>query len=248
MVLKLLLRMILLIRGLLLPFWLAIYTAICCTSVLVAIFILRSRFIEYFLLRIWAKHIVWVVGLRLHVTGLDKIPPQGVLFIFNHQSLLDIPVIHSAIPRDLRFGAKIELFSIPIFGRTMRAMRVLPIPRGQREEAIRVLERSAVRIKKGESFILAPEGTRQKENQLGEFRSGPFILSIQAGCPLVPVVLRGIHDVLPKNSLLIHTCRWVTDVNVDILDPINGAEFNFPQREDFKKLARDRMLVRFLNN
>jgi 1-acyl-sn-glycerol-3-phosphate acyltransferase len=152
---------------------------------------------------------------------------------------LDIPVVHAGLPRDFRFGAKIELYRIPIFGRTMTAMGALPIARGNRKEAIRVLEGAAQRMKNGESFILAAEGTRQREPVIGEFKSGPFILAVHAQRPVVPIVIKNIHDVLPKKGLLINARRWTSTVEVSVLPAIDGAEFNFENREKLKNLVRE---------
>src|SRR5438552_1467751 len=82
----------------------------------------------------WGRVLCKAVGIRLHVRGLENIPEGGVLYVFNHQSLLDIPIIHAAIgpPRDFRFGSKIELFKIPIFGLAMRRSGALPIARANR--------------------------------------------------------------------------------------------------------------------
>jgi 1-acyl-sn-glycerol-3-phosphate acyltransferase len=162
-----------LVRGVLLPFIIILFTALCSALVLLDAFTTRKRTWQTGVLHFWAKSLVRLSGLRLKVSGLENIPAGGVVYVFNHQSLFDIPVVHAAIPRDFRYGAKTELYKIPGFGATMTAMGVIPIARANRSEAIHALAVAATRIQKGESFILAPEGTRQKESRIGEFKSGP---------------------------------------------------------------------------
>ncbi len=229
------------IRAIFLPLLLILETALSCSTALIATFLIRSRKVDTYLIQLWCRGICFLVGIKPRVKGLENIPPGGVIYVFNHQSLLDIPVIHAGILRDFRFGAKIELFKVPLFGATMRALGALPIARGNRSDAIRVLEAAATRMQNGESFVLAPEGTRQKEPRIGEFKSGPFILAIKAKRPLVPVVIKNIHAIMPRKALLIHRNRWTSFVDVTVLKAVDGAEFNFDQREDFKNRVREVM-------
>src|SRR5205823_2559565 len=139
---------------------------------------------------------------------------------FNHQSHVDIPSIHSTIRRRLRFGAKIELFKIPIFGAAIRAAGVLPIARANRDEVYRVYRQAAAKLAAGWSFILAPEGTRQREPRIGPFKRGPFVFAIDAQVPLVPIVLKGTFDVLPKSSRLVNVGAWSRTVTLHALPPV----------------------------
>jgi len=230
------------IRALFLPIILIVHTAVLSALGIFCALVFRNRKLDTWIIQFWSKGICFFVGLRLRVTGLENIPPGGVLFVFNHQSLLDIPVIHAGIPRDFRFGAKLELFSIPIFGQAMKSMGALPIARSNRAEAVQVLESAAQRMNEGLSFILAPEGTRQREARIGEFKSGPFIMAIQAKRPVVPVVIKNIQQVLPKKALLMNSKNWVTTINVRVLPPVNGAEFNFDNRDELKNLVRAAMV------
>lgn len=229
------------LRAIVLPVLLILYTGFCCVVALLAVFFIRKRTLENKIVRMWTTGICWMVGIKLNVQGAENIPPGGVLFVFNHQSLLDIPVMHSALPKDFRFGAKTELFRIPLFGRTMTALHALPIARGNRAEAIQVLEEASKRMVNGESFALAPEGTRQKEAAIGEFKTGPFVMAIQAKRPVVPVVIKNIHRIMPRKALLIHKNAWVSEVNVSILKAVDGAQFNFENRDVFRNQVREAM-------
>jgi 1-acyl-sn-glycerol-3-phosphate acyltransferase len=201
----------------------------------------RREFIT-FIIQSWSHGLCWMAGIRIHASGLEKIPSGGVLYIFNHQSHLDIPVVHWGIPRDFRFGAKSELFKIPVFSRAMRRAGALEIPRFQRSQAVKVLEDAERRIKGGESFILAPEGTRQEEAAIGEFRSGPFVVAIKAQAPLVPVVLKGVEKVLPKGTILMNWKSFYNDVQLQILDPIKTSDFSYEKRDELKAMVRERFI------
>ena len=199
----------------------------------------RRRHLNW--IRAWASGLVRACGLEIHLLGLKNIPTGGGIYVFNHTSLFDIPVMHSALPVDFRFGAKAELFKIPVFGAAMRKAGALEIARRERHKTIHVYRRSVDRIHRGESFVLAPEGTRQKSERLGEFKSGPFVLAIEAQAPIIPVVLCGLSQVLPRKSLLINAGFWRRPVWVEVLPPIATSGMTFDDRERLKSLVREQM-------
>ena len=173
------------------------------------------------LIRQWASAVIGTFGIRADVRSESNIPDRGGgIIVFNHQSLFDIPVLMTSTPKHIRFGAKIELFSIPFFGRAMRAVGTLPIARENRTEVLKIYREAEKQFAQDYVFCLAPEGTRQKEPQIGRFKKGPFVFAINAGVPVIPVVIRGAHEVLPKKSLLVNVGQWARTVTVDYLPPI----------------------------
>ncbi len=198
-----------------------------------------------FFLKIWALIINFLARIDVKILGTTNIPQEGCLFVFNHLSLFDIPVIQSVINKRVRFGAKKELFKIPIFGQAMAIAGALKIDRGDRADAIRTLREASRRMReKNESFILAAEGTRQKENKLGDFKSGPFILAIETQCLIVPVVVSGTYKVLPKKNLFFDLTKR-HKVYVEFLKPISTHGYNVDQRHEFKDMIRGQMLEAF---
>lgn len=189
-------------------------------------------------IRTWARSIVGFLGLRVETEGFENLPAlgRGAIFVFNHQSHLDIPSIHSVIPRTLRFGAKIELFKIPVFGAGMRTVGVLPIARADREEVFRVYREAAAKFREGYSFILAPEGTRQEEPRIGPFKKGPFVFAIESQVPIVPIVLKGTFDALPKGSRVVNAGRLTRTVKLRVLPAIETKGMG---REDLNRLMED---------
>ncbi len=190
------------------------------------------------LIRAWARATVGLFNIHVEPSGLEHLPPpgRGAIFLFNHQSHMDVPSIHSVIARTLRFGAKIELFKVPLFGAGMRAVGVLPIARADRAAVFRVYRDAASRLADGWSFILAPEGTRQDEPRIGPFKKGPFLFAIEAQAPLIPIVLKGTIDVLPKGRLAINAGRWSRTVRLRVLAPVETSGLS---KKDMTRLMED---------
>ncbi|MEZ4473781.1 MAG: lysophospholipid acyltransferase family protein [bacterium] len=174
-------------------------------------------------IRALGDRIVRRADIRVHVTGgadLDGARPH--VYMSNHQSLLDIPVLAAALPaRSLRFVAKTELFRIPIFGRAMRSADIVEVDRGDHERARASLDRAAALMATGISVWIAPEGTRSPDGRLAPLKKGGFHLARAAGVPIVPVALNGTGGVLRKNSLDMRRGRAV-HVTIGAPIPVAG--------------------------
>jgi 1-acyl-sn-glycerol-3-phosphate acyltransferase len=229
-------------------FAVAISLTLCGTHATAIIFvslIKRPQWSDIFI-RHWARTILKLARIRLEVSGLENVPDEGVVFLFNHQSLLDIPIVHTAIPhKTFRFGSKKELFKLPIFGTGMRIAGIIPIDRQNRDKAIGALNEAGKRLRAGESFVLAPEGTRQKKPILGPFKTGPFALAINNDAKLVPVVINGAHDVLPAKTAFFRYRKNQSVVKVRILEPIPTKDYTFDTRNELKDLTRAKMLTAY---
>jgi 1-acyl-sn-glycerol-3-phosphate acyltransferase len=192
---------------------------------------------------IWARVILWAFGIDVEVKGEQYLPEKGGgIVVFNHQSLFDIPILLVSTNKHFRFGAKIELFRIPIFGAAMRAVGTLPIARENRAEVLRVYEEAKARFANDILFVLAPEGTRQKEPVIGRFKKGPFLFAINAGVPLMPVVMRGAHKVLPKKNVGINVGRWRGLIEVEYLPPVSTAGLTPEQIDPLMNGVREDMV------
>ena len=221
-----------------------IFTIVYALFVVILILIGLRSTIDFFIHK-WAWVINWLARLEVHGQGNENEPPGPCLFVFNHLSLLDIPIALVVIKKMIRFGAKKELFMIPIFGQAMQLAGVLRINRGDRSHAISTLKKAHGRITEtGQSFILAAEGTRQSENKIGEFKSGPFVLAIDSQCPLVPVVIYGAHEAMPKRDLFFRLEKK-HKVCVEILPPIDTKKYTFEDRHELKKMVRNQMSESF---
>ena len=178
-------------------------------------------------IRVWASVVLGTFGIRVIVEGEENIPRTGGgIIVFNHQSHLDIPSLVAATAQQIRFGAKIELFSIPFFGPAMASIGTLKISRDNRTEVLRIYQEASKRFDEGILFVLAPEGTRQKEPRLGRFKKGPFIFAMNAKVPVVPAVLKGAYDVLPPKHLLINVGRFRRTIRLKFLPPVDTTKYS----------------------
>lgn len=149
----------------------------------------------------WAPGLLWAGGAKLDVRGLDRVDfSKPCVFVVNHQSMLDIPVLFRALPVNLHFIAKKELFSVPFLGWYMTVSGMVPIDRRKTNEAIGVLKKSGARIAAGMNVIAFAEGTRSRTGAIGPFKKGAFMLAIEAQVPVVPVAIEGARDVLPSDG------------------------------------------------
>jgi 1-acyl-sn-glycerol-3-phosphate acyltransferase len=142
---------------------------------------------------------VRVAGVKVEPIGLDKLDvARTYLFMSNHTSNLDPPILLPLIPRRTSVMAKKELFSYPILGETMRIGALVPVDRGNREAGITAVEAAAKVIRQGINMTIYVEGKRSFDGKLLPFKKGPFYLAMECGVPVVPVTIVGTHLIMPK--------------------------------------------------
>ena len=218
-------RILIFLRSILVTvYFFTIHTAVCSLWVIFSVSVGRSRkVIDYIVQRVWSRWVLILAGVTVEVRGAENVPAEkgGGVVVFNHQSYADIFALYGYFPDSIRFGAKVELFKIPIFGVAMRVVGVLPIDRSNREKVLKIYEAAIPRLHNGEYLALAPEGTRQNEKKLGKFKTGPFIFAVQAQMPLYPVVIEGAMDVMPKSSILFNPNAWRRKIVMQILPPVS---------------------------
>jgi len=180
---------------------------------------------------------VRVVGVRLRVKGIERIPPGVCLFAANHTSSADAPAIVGAIPRRVAVLLKASLFRWPIVGQAFRSAHFIPVNRGARDSAIASVEKATEAMKAGQSFLIYPEGTRSPDGRLQEFKKGAVVMAIRAGVPIVPMVCSGAHRVMEKRSLVIHPGEIV----VEFLEPIDASQYSFEERDVLNQKVHDAM-------
>ncbi len=157
------------------------------------------------LARSWAKFLLWGIGCRVRVAGLEHLEPEATyVFACNHSSMLDIAALQVALPPNFRWIAKKELFAIPVFGAAMLKAGYIPIDRSDSRAALVSLQEAAARIRGGASVLIFPEGTRSLDGRLLPFKNGGFVLALRSGRPVAPVALLGSGRALPAKSLLIN--------------------------------------------
>ncbi len=186
-----------------------------------------------FLAALWSRCAVVLSGIRLEA-DLAAVPAQGpVVFIVNHQSQFDIP-ISTLLLRDHypAFVAKKTLFNIPFVGWAFRVGKHIPIDRKNSRSAMRSMDRAAEVAKAGRSIVIFPEGTRQLDtSKLGEFKTGGIILALKTGLPVVPVVMVGTGEILPKGHI---TLKRRHRVLVRALPPMDASSYTLKDRNRFR--------------
>lgn len=219
----------------------ALWTVFSATLQLLMIPFFPRRFREILISQGWSRGLLLFAGVRLKVEGVENLPSTGALFVFNHCSLYDIPIAHAAIWRPIRFGAKQELFKIPFLSAGMRGQKVIPIDRANRDKVLNSYRKIYPEVRAGDNVILAPEGTRQKEEKIGPFKTGPFIFSVECGCPMVPVVISGASQLLGKKSFWINIGHLITTVHVRILKPVDPKKYSMDSLELFMSEVKEKM-------
>lgn len=155
--------------------------------------------------RLWSLQLLFMCSVKVTVEGREKLKKdQRYVFVANHQSYFDIPVMYAGLFAGLSFIAKKELFLIPFFGWGMAAVGHIWIDRKNARRARKSITRAVSMLKRNKiSLVLFPEGTRSVSGKVGEFKRASFVLALEAGVPVVPVAICGTRDVQPKASLKI---------------------------------------------
>jgi 1-acyl-sn-glycerol-3-phosphate acyltransferase len=153
----------------------------------------------------WSRALVRIADIDLTVEGLANLPrDRACIYMSNHQSHYDIPILYSVFPGTLRMVAKAELFRVPIWGRAMREAGFVRVTRsGDRAEAQAAMRECADALGRGINVWIAPEGTRSPDGRLGKFKKGGFILARDTGADIVPIAIDGSRGILPKNSKMV---------------------------------------------
>src|SRR6185312_8294857 len=170
-----------------------------------------------------------LAGIRVQTIGLDQLDPKRTyVFMSNHVSNIDPPIMLPLIPRRTSVMAKKELFDIPLLGKTMRMGSLVPVDRKNRDAGISAVRAAADVIRKGVNMTIYVEGGRSFDGKLIPFKKGPFYLAVECNVPVVPVTVVGTRHAMPKGRFSIQP----SDVNVIFHDPIEPKDFG--DRDELK--------------
>jgi len=165
---------------------------------------------------------VRLTGVRVATAGLDQLDAAGTyIFMSNHVSNLDPPILIPLIPRRTSVMVKKELFTYPILGRAMRMGSLVPVDRGNRDAGIEAVKAAKGVIAQGLNMTIYVEGKRSFDGKLLPFKKGPFYLAMECGVPVVPVTIAGTHYAMPKKRFAIRPGT----VKVIFHEPIEPKEF-----------------------
>ena len=178
-----------------------------------------------------------ILGIRIETSGLENVEPgRPYIFMANHASFLDGPLLVTVIPRNVRVILKKSVFDIPVLGWAMLHVGFVPVDRKASGGGKKSIETAVHLIKKKEySFLVFPEGTRTLDGSLGKFRRGGFFLALAAGVPILPVTLRGTFELMPKGSFGARPGR----VSVTFHPPIPVEGYASANMEELVEKTRD---------
>lgn len=218
-------------------FWLiptiAVYTIVLGTLSIGSSFFGGRGYFAHRCARAWSWLILATTNVTVDVRGLERLQPgKTYVFVANHQSIYDIPVIFASLPYQLRIIAKDSLGSFPFLGWHLRRTGHLLVNR-RKPDPRAVFNWANALTSKGLSLIVFPEGTRSADGHVGPFKGGSLYPAVQAGLPIVPISIAGSRHVMKKGRLM--TCPG--HVELTIHDPIPTAAAAEPDIREVRKLA-----------
>jgi 1-acyl-sn-glycerol-3-phosphate acyltransferase len=189
-------------------------------------------------MRIWSRSLLGAGLVRVEARYAPELDPgRSYVFLANHQSLFDIPVLIATSPGQIRMVAKRSLFQIPLFGWALKAGGFISVDRADRSTATQTFASASERLRQGTSILLFPEGTRALDDTLLPFQRGGFLLALKSGLPIVPVGIRGSRAVQRRGSLAIRPGV----VTVTYGAPIDTAAYGLRRKRELTAEVRRRI-------
>ena len=190
----------------------------------------------------WSRGILKVTGVTLTVEGLENIPKEGpCVFVGNHRSYYDIPILLTALDAPHGILAKEELEKIPLLNRWMKLLGCVFVKRDDIRASVKALNDATAIVEGGRSFVIFPEGTRYKgeEGGAGEFKAGAFRIAIKTGVPVVPVAISGARGLFEGHGLR----ATPGDIRVRILPAIQTAGMSKAEQKQLPDAVRQTILA-----
>lgn len=172
----------------------------------------------------WGFHYVKVNPFwKITFEGVDQIDSHKTyVLVANHQSFLDILLLYGLF-KPYKWVTKQEIIDVPMVGWNCILNNYVIIKRGDLKSIKEMMHTCRDWLKRGVSIMMFPEGTRSEDGEIHEFRDGSFRLAAECGVPVVPIVVEGTHEILPKHA------KWVkfrANITIRVLPPVNPADFN----------------------
>ncbi|MBN2687475.1 MAG: 1-acyl-sn-glycerol-3-phosphate acyltransferase [Deltaproteobacteria bacterium] len=184
---------------------------------------------------LWASLYLWIMpAWSVSIEGREHIKKKTYVVVSNHQSLLDILVVFR-IFFPFKWVSKVEIFRIPFIGWNMTLNRYIKLVRGDKESIRQMLQECNKTLAKGSSVFMFPEGTRSDTGELRLFKPGAFMLAKENNVPILPIVINGTRDALPKKSLKFHGNH---KIRVKILEELPCESFASLTDEETAAMVR----------
>ena len=167
----------------------------------------KRGYFAHWCARTWSRLILATTGVRIHVEGLERLEPgRTYVFVANHQSIYDIPILFWSLPYQLRIIAKESLGHFPFLGWHLRRTGHMLVDRSRPDRA-KIFGWASRLTANGLSLIVFPEGTRSRDGRVARFKGGSFYLALEAGLPVVPLSVVGSRHVMLKGRLATYPGR-----------------------------------------
>ena len=229
------------IGGVVMVVWALTTVPLTVIGILLAVPFLGRRRAFFAIGPMFARGMAWFCQIPFTLRGWDQLPEeiregrQSVIFMSNHESQMDPPILVAALPVPAVYIAKKELKYVPFIGWAGWAAGVIFIDRGDRDRAIRSIHDAAQQIRGGKNVVIFPEGTRSRAGQMLPFKKGGFALAQDAGVPIIPMATVGGFHVLSSGSLRIRPGRYTLLMG----KPIHPSDH--PDRDSLMKEVRQRI-------
>jgi 1-acyl-sn-glycerol-3-phosphate acyltransferase len=191
------------IRAILLILHICLYTFFALIVLLISGLINPYSKFNHLLFQTWADIICKICGLEFEIEAFENFNPhKGYIVCVNHRNLLDIPIVGAATGLNIKFAAKKELFSIPVFGQVLFLIGMVKIDRANRQKALDSLKDSQKMFTHGVSLVIFPEGTRNRSGKgLLSFKKGAFVMAVQSGQEILPISVNDSNKIISGFSV-----------------------------------------------
>lgn len=198
------------------------------TIILLSPFIRRMSFYNK-MIKAWGKWATWACPGKLTINGMQHIENKPYIVIANHESTVDVFYLLGRFPINMRIVAKEELRKMLFIGKAMSKSGFIFVDNKVKGRSIDHLNQQFEKLKKENlSLMVFPEGSRFKDSLLSQFRLGAFVMAIQHKMPILPVVMKGVREMMPPGNHSFHK----SDVEIDVLPEIDTSEYTYDQRHE----------------
>jgi 1-acyl-sn-glycerol-3-phosphate acyltransferase len=212
----------------------AMYTIVLGSLSLVSSLVDRNGYFAHWCARMWSRLILVTSGVRVVARGLERLEPgRTYVFVANHQSICDIPILFWSLPYQLRIIAKESLGHIPFMGWHLRRTGHMLVDR-KRPEPTRIIHWASRLTSSGLSLIVFPEGTRSRDGRVARFKGGSFYVALEAGLPVVPLSVVGSRHVMLKGRLTMYP----GEVGLIVHEPIDTRGMAGADAKEFGERVR----------
>ncbi len=185
----------------------------------------------------WGRYLVSLTKSEVEIRGMEKIPEGSVVFVGNHQSYFDIPVMLGYFKKRFAFVAKVELKKIPMLAQWMEIMQCTFLDRKNPRKSLEAMMEAINKVKNGYSLVIFPEGHRSKGGPVIDFKAGSFKLAFKSGAPIVPVSIDGTYHLFEENKGL-----GKGKVTVTIHDPVPIANMTKEEQQALPEKIRETII------